>query len=37
LAIQQELRKRRFAGSPVRLEVHASMPSNINKMVMQGG
>ncbi|WP_069790040.1 polyphosphate kinase 1 [Cyanobacterium sp. IPPAS B-1200] len=36
LAIQQELRKRRFAGSPVRLEVHASMPSNIKKMLMQG-
>jgi len=36
LAIQQELRKRRFAGSAVRLEVHASMPSNVKKMLMQG-
>jgi polyphosphate kinase len=36
LAIQQELRKRHFAGSAVRLEIHASMPEAIKKMLMQG-
>ena len=36
LAIEQELRKRRFAGSAVRLEIHASMPSNVKRMLMQG-
>ena len=36
LAIQQELRKRHFAGSAVRLEVHASMPDHVKKMLMQG-
>ncbi|BAQ60300.1 polyphosphate kinase [Geminocystis sp. NIES-3708] len=36
LAIQQELRKRRFAGSAVRLEIHASMPDNVKQMLMQG-
>lgn len=36
LAIQQELRKRRFAGSSVRLEIHASMPDNVKQMLMQG-
>ncbi|MBD2460546.1 polyphosphate kinase 1 [Oscillatoria sp. FACHB-1407] len=28
-AIEQELRKRRFGGSVVRMEIHASMPENI--------
>lgn len=36
LAIQQELRKRRFAGSAVRLEIHPTMPENIKQMLMQG-
>lgn len=36
LAIQQELRKRHFAGSAVRLEIHASMAENVKKMLMQG-
>ncbi|MGI0481617.1 polyphosphate kinase 1 [Geminocystis sp. CENA526] len=36
LAIQQELRKRRFAGSAVRLEIHPSMPDNIKEMLLQG-
>ncbi len=36
LAIQQELRRRRFAGSAVRLEIHASMPENVKQMLMQG-
>lgn len=36
LAIQQELRKRRFAGSSVRLEIHASMPDNVKQLLMQG-
>lgn len=36
LAIKQELRKRHFAGSAVRLEVHSSMPDNIKQMLMQG-
>ncbi|BAQ65035.1 polyphosphate kinase 1 [Geminocystis sp. NIES-3709] len=36
LAIQQELRKRRFAGSAVRLEIHPSMPEHIQQMLMQG-
>jgi polyphosphate kinase len=35
-AIQQELRKRRFAGSSVRLEIHASMPDNVKQLLMQG-
>lgn len=36
LAIQQELTKRRFAGSAVRLEIHSSTPDNIKKMLIQG-
>jgi polyphosphate kinase len=36
LAIEQELRKRRFAGSPVRLEIHASMPNHVKALLMQG-
>lgn len=36
LAIQQELRKRRFAGSAVRLEIHPSMPDTMKEMLMQG-
>ncbi|MBF2055758.1 MAG: polyphosphate kinase 1 [Cyanobacterium sp. T60_A2020_053] len=36
LAIQQELTKRRFAGSAVRLEIHRSTPDNIKKMLMLG-
>ncbi|GAB4365302.1 MAG: polyphosphate kinase 1 [Elainellaceae cyanobacterium] len=35
LAIQQELRKRRFGGSAVRMEVHSSMPSAIREKLMQ--
>jgi polyphosphate kinase len=36
LAIEQELRKRRFSGSAVRLEIHASMPNHVKTMLMQG-
>ena len=36
LAIQQELRKRHFAGSAVRLEIKSSMPDNVKQMLMQG-
>ncbi len=36
LAIQQELRKRHFAGSAVRLEVNPTMPENIRQMLTQG-
>ena len=35
LAIEQELRKRRFGGSIVRLEVHASMPELVRDMLRQ--
>lgn len=35
LAIEQELRKRRFGGSIVRLEVHASMPEHVREMLRQ--
>lgn len=35
LAIEQELRKRRFGGSIVRLEVHASTPENVREMLRQ--
>jgi polyphosphate kinase len=35
LAIEQELRKRRFGGSVVRVEVHASMPPSIRNMLIQ--
>lgn len=33
LAIEQELRKRRFGGSVVRLEVHTSMPQHVREML----
>ncbi len=36
LAIQQELRKRHFAGSSVRLEINSSMPENIKETLMHG-
>ena len=36
LAIQQELRKRHFAGSAVRLEINSTMPDDIKQMLMQG-
>ncbi|XGV95018.1 MAG: polyphosphate kinase 1 [Leptolyngbya sp. BL-A-14] len=35
LAIEQELRKRRFGGSIVRLEVHASMPEQVRDTLRQ--
>jgi polyphosphate kinase len=35
LAIQQELRKRRFGGSAVRMEIHASMPQSVRDRLMQ--
>jgi len=35
LAIEQELRKRRFGGTIVRLEVHASMPEAVREMLRQ--
>lgn len=35
LAIEQELRKRRFGGSVVRMEVHASMPESMREMLRQ--
>lgn len=35
LAIEQELRKRRFGGSVVRLEVNTSMPDNIRAMLIE--
>ncbi|KAM3098405.1 polyphosphate kinase 1 [Phormidesmis sp. 146-12] len=35
LAIEQELRKRRFGGSIVRVEVHSSMPENIREMLVR--
>lgn len=35
LAIEQELRKRRFGGSVVRIELQPSMPEGIRKMLMQ--
>jgi polyphosphate kinase len=34
-AIEQELRKRRFGGSVVRMEVHASMPDSIRQTLME--
>lgn len=36
LAIKQELRKRHFAGSAVRLEIHPTMPDSIKQMLMEG-
>jgi polyphosphate kinase len=35
LAIEQELRKRRFGGSVVRMEINASMPNHIREMLVQ--
>ncbi|PSB12458.1 polyphosphate kinase 1 [filamentous cyanobacterium CCP2] len=35
LAIQQELRKRHFAGFAVRMEIHSSMPKSVRKRLMQ--
>ncbi len=35
LAIEQEIRKRRFGGSTVRIEIHTSTPENIRSMLMQ--
>jgi polyphosphate kinase len=35
IAIEQELRKRRFGGSVVRMEVHSSMPEQIREMLME--
>lgn len=35
LAIEQELRKRRFGGSIVRLEIHASMPETMRDMLIR--
>jgi polyphosphate kinase len=35
LAIEQELRKRRFGGSIVRVEVHSSMPESIRETLIQ--
>jgi polyphosphate kinase len=35
LAIEQELRKRRFGGSVVRVEVHASMPEAVRATLIQ--
>ncbi len=35
LAIEQELRKRRFGGSIVRLEVHSSTPETVREMLRQ--
>ena len=36
LAIEQELRKRHFAGSAVRLEINPTMPENIKQMLING-
>ena len=36
LAIQQELRKRHFAGSAVRLEINPTMPEHIKQMLVEG-
>ena len=35
-AIEQELRKRHFAGSAVRLEINPTMPDNLKQMLMEG-
>lgn len=35
LAIEQELRKRRFGGSVVRMEINPSMPDHIREMLVQ--
>lgn len=35
LAIQEELRKRRFGGSAVRMEVHTSMPQSVRSRLMR--
>ncbi|MEO1145521.1 MAG: polyphosphate kinase 1 [Cyanobacteria bacterium J06638_22] len=34
LAIEQELRKRRFGGSVVRMELHPTMPNSVRQMLM---
>jgi len=35
LAIEQELRKRRFGGSVVRMELHPTMPQSVRQMLME--
>jgi polyphosphate kinase len=35
LAIEQELRKRRFGGSVVRMEIHTSAPDNVRETLMR--
>jgi polyphosphate kinase len=35
LAIEQELRKRRFGGSVVRVEIHTSTPENVREMLVR--
>ncbi len=35
IAIEEELRKRRFGGSEVRLEINTSMPAHIRSMLME--
>ncbi|MBW4519664.1 MAG: polyphosphate kinase 1 [Scytolyngbya sp. HA4215-MV1] len=35
LAIEQELRKRRFGGSVVRIEIHTSTPDNVREMLVR--
>jgi polyphosphate kinase len=35
LAIQQELRKRHFAGFAVRMEIHSTMPKSVRKRLME--
>jgi polyphosphate kinase len=35
LAIEQELRKRRFAGSAVRMEIQVTMPETVREMLMR--
>jgi polyphosphate kinase len=36
LAIEQELRKRKFGGSAVRMEIQDSMPENVRSILMRG-
>lgn len=36
LAIEQELRKRKFGGSAVRMEIQDSMPENVRTILMRG-
>lgn len=35
LAIEQELRRRRFGGSVVRMELHPTMPESVRRMLME--